>query len=319
MTLERPLISVIVPHLNNSELLAECLDSLDAQTLERARFEVIVVDNGSTQLPTAVIARHPGTRLLQEAEPGPGMARNRGVEEAVGSVLAFIDSDCRAHPDWLSNALVAINASPDHTVLGGDVQIWRSRKDDVTAMEAYESIFAYRFKLYIEQHGFSGTGNLVVRRSDFDRVGPFAGIQIAEDMDWGRRAVQAGCKFQYVPQMIVYHPARRSMREMFVKWDRHLQHAANVSDGTFVWKFRWIARALAVLASPAIDWPKVIFTDRLDGWSSRIKALSVLLAVRLYRFWRMLALLNSNGGVVWNRGGTAVSAKSPTKYPEAYE
>jgi hypothetical protein len=65
--------------------------------------------------------------------------------------------------------------------------------------------------------------------------------------------------------------------------------------------------------SPAIDWPKVIFTDRLDGWSSRIKALSVLLAVRLYRFWRMLALLNSNGGVAWNRDGTAVSVKTPEK------
>jgi hypothetical protein len=106
--------------------------------------------------------------------------------------------------------------------------------------------------------------------------------------------------------MIVYHPARRSMRELLVKWDRHLQHDANLSDGTIAWKARWIARAFAVLASPAADWPKVAFTDRLPGPSSKAKALAVLAAVRAYRFWRMLTLLQSNNGVVWNRQGQAI-------------
>jgi glycosyltransferase involved in cell wall biosynthesis len=303
MTSGLPLISVIVPHLNDSTHLAECLDSLESQTLKSDQFEVIVVDNGSTQLPTTVIAQHPQARLLLEREPGPGMARNRGVKEAKGTTLAFIDSDCRAHPDWLRSALAALGAAPDHTALGGDVRIWRDREDRITATEAYESVFAYRFKLYIEQHGFSGTGNLCVRRSDFDRVGPFAGIQIAEDIDWGRRALQAGCTFQYIPQMIVYHPARRSVSDLFVKWDRHLQHAVNSSDGGSGWKMRWVARAFAILASPIVDWPKVVFTDRLVGWSARAKALAVLVAVRSYRFWKMLALLNSKEGVVWNRTG----------------
>ena len=176
MKVERPLISVVVPHLNQSDLLHECLSSLDAQTLERAKFEVIVVDNGSTHLPTAVTALHPGTRLLEEREPGPGIARNRGVQEAAGKVFAFIDADCRAHPDWLRVAQATLGASQDHTILGGDVQIWPSQSGSYTAVEAYESVFAYRFKLYIEKHGYSGTGNLVVRRSDFERIGPFAGI-----------------------------------------------------------------------------------------------------------------------------------------------
>ena len=125
-------------------------------------------------------------------------------------------------------------------------------------------------------------------------------------MDWGRRALEAGCSFRYVPDMIVYHPSRRSIRELLVKWDRHLLHAANTSDGTYAWKIRWIARAFAVLASPVVDWPRVIFTDRIQGVSSRAKALLILTIVRLYRFWRMFALLNSNEGVVWNRDGRAV-------------
>ena len=306
MPLNSPLISVIIPHLNQPDFLQECLASLDAQTLPRSDFEIIVVDNGSAQLPFAVIDRHQPAKLLQESRPGPGMARNRGAEEAAAPILAFIDADCRAHPDWLKNAVATIKAAEEHIILGGDVQIWKSRDGKVSPTEAYESIFAYRFKLYIEEHGFSGTGNLVVRRTDFEKVGPFAGIQVAEDIDWGRRALQAGCKFRYAPEMIVYHPARQSMRELFVKWDRHLQHAANISDGTLAWKIRWIARAFAVLGSPIIDLPKIIVSDRLEGWSARAKAFFALVAVRFYRFWRMLTLLNSGTGVVWNRDGKAV-------------
>ena len=301
-----PTVSVIVPHLNQPAFLENCLSSLDAQTLPRDRFEVIVIDNGSTQLPVDLVAKHPGVRLVQEMEPGPGPARNRGVQEASGNIFAFVDADCRAHPDWLRAGVTKIEASAPHTILGGDVQIWRDDKEQFSATEAYESIFAYRFKLYIEQRGFSGTGNLMAWRADFDKVGPFAGINVAEDIDWGRRAVQAGCKFVYAPEMIVYHPARKSLGELFVKWDRHLQHAANISDGTGVSKARWIARAVAVLISPAVEWPKVVFSDRLPGVSAKAKALYVLTIVRAYRSWRMMTLVTSSGGVVWNRGGRPV-------------
>jgi glycosyltransferase involved in cell wall biosynthesis len=82
MTPPRPIVSVVVPHLNQPALLEHCLSSLDRQTLDRASFEVLVVDNGSAQPPLAIIDKHPMTRLLEEKEPGPGIARNRGVREA---------------------------------------------------------------------------------------------------------------------------------------------------------------------------------------------------------------------------------------------
>src|SRR5579863_1878403 len=185
-------ISVVIPHLNQPEYLDLCLTSLEAQTLERSAFEIIVVDNGSASPPESVIVRHPGTRLLLEPNPGPGLARNRGVAAAAGDILCFMDADCRAHPDWLCSVLRALDDVPQGTILGGDVQIWRDDRSTFTALEAYECIFAYRFKAYIQQHGFSGTGNLVVRRADFDKVGPFVGIHIAEDAEWGRRARAAG-------------------------------------------------------------------------------------------------------------------------------
>ena len=153
-----------------------------------------------------------------------------------GVFLAFIDADCRAHPRWLHSALQTLCSSPEKTILGGDVRIWRNDKDAYTAIEAYEGVFAYRFKLYIERHGFCGTGNLVVRRADFERIGPFAGIRVAEDIEWGQRALSAGFTFRYVPEMIVFHPARRSLHELYAKWDRHIQHFLNMARGKPGWK-----------------------------------------------------------------------------------
>ena len=59
--------------------------------------------------------------------------------------------------------------------------------------------------------------------------------------------------------MIVFHPARQSLRELFVKWDRHIQHAVNAGDKSIKWKMKWVFRAFAVLISPVIDWTKVVF------------------------------------------------------------
>jgi GT2 family glycosyltransferase len=298
------MISVVIPHLNQLDGLEACLSSLDAQSVSADLFEIVVVDNGSSILPHTTIARHPRARLLVETKPGPGPARNSGTKAAAGDILAFIDADCRAHPDWLRNALRALQNFPSHTILGGDVRIWRNEKDDLTSIEAYESVFAYRFKLYIEQQGFSGTGNLVMRRSDFESVGPFAGIDVAEDMEWGRRACAAGFQFRYVPDMIVFHPARRSLNELYAKWDRQIQHYLNMAQGKRAWRWRWIARALLIMGSPIIDAVTVFNSDRIQGLSARIKAIMILCAIRTHRAFKMLSLLFGTRAVIWNRDST---------------
>jgi GT2 family glycosyltransferase len=240
-------------------------------------------------------------RLLYETQSGPGPARNTGARSATGDVFAFIDADCRAHPDWLRAALEALHSSPSRTILGGDVRIWRDEDGSFTAIEAYESVFAYRFKLYIEQHGFSGTGNMVMFRTDFEAIGPFAGIDVAEDMEWGHRACSAGFRFRYVPEMIVFHPARRSLKELYAKWDRQIQHYVNMAQDKPGWRFRWIARALMILGSPIIDSATVLNSDRIEGISGRLKAILVLYKIRAHRAFKMLSLLHASKSVVWNR------------------
>jgi len=88
-----------------------------------------------------------------------------------------------------------------------------------------------------------------------------------------RSGAQNSYIFRYVPEIIVYHPARASFRELCVKWDRHIQYAVNASDHA-----RWVLRALAFLVSPAVDWTKVVTSHRVHGLLPSVKAIGVLAA-----------------------------------------
>lgn len=298
-------VSVIVPHLNQHTRLARCLSSLARQEGACGRMEVIVVDNGSVEPPAPIVAAFPFGSLAIEREPGPGPARNRGVALARGPILAFIDSDCTAHPGWIAAIERAFDADPRAAILGGDVRIPREAPR-TTQLEAYESVFAYRMKEYIARQNFTGTGNLATRRTVMDRVGPFAGIGVAEDRDWGRRATALGYRVRYLPEMIVYHPARASFAELALKWDRHVAHDFAESGEGGLDRARWLGRAAAVALSPPLTLPRILASDRVSGLRERALAFACLARIRAHRARRMVEMLGTTrvGRPVrsWNRG-----------------
>ena len=270
-------ISVVIPHLNQPEALARCLASLAVGA--RQPDEIIVVDNGSGAMPRVPA----GVTLLTETTPGPGPARNLGVAHASGDVLAFIDADCLADTDWLAAAEAAI---VPQDILGGDVRIAYAEATNLTALEAYESIYAYRMDRYIAREGFTGTGNLVVKAAVLDTVGGFAGLDVAEDREWGQRATGQGFNIAYVGGMKVYHPARKTFAELRAKWDRHMAHDYGVTG-----KPKWVVKTLAMGLSPLAELPRIIMSDRLSGFLPKLKAFKVLVQIRSYRAWRMAELL----------------------------
>ncbi len=165
-----PRISIVIPHLNEPDNLRRCLLSLAAQRSEGIPFEIIVVDNGSTELPQAVCSEFEGVRLEHEPVPGPGPARNLGARCARAELLAFIDSDCIAQPGWLRAMVEAMDGNPDIDFAGGDIGVLPADPKRPTAVEAYENIFSYRAQLYAER-GHTATGNMVVRTGVFQAVG----------------------------------------------------------------------------------------------------------------------------------------------------
>ena len=295
-------ISVIIPHLNQPAYLERCLASLAVG--QRQPHEIIVVDNGSTELPQAVCAAHPGVLLLSEPIPGPGPARNAGIAASSGDVLAFIDADCLADPGWLAAAAREM-ADPAAQILGGDVRIALKDPTHLSALEAYESIFAYRMDRYIAREGFTGTGNLVIRRGVYEAVGPFAGIAVAEDRDWGRRATAKGFTIRYVADMKAYHPARQSFAEIFRKWDRQTAHDYATGARGAKGKLKWLLKTLAMPFSALAHAPQVFASPRIKGLGSRFRAVWALFIVRMYRAGVMARLLAGADGTrlsgAWNR------------------
>lgn len=284
------MITIIIPHLDQHEMLRRCLASLQAQRPPQQEVEIIVVDNGSRQMPTDLCASFPAVTLLLERTPGPGPARNCGAAQASGETLAFIDADCIAHPDWLCEIERCFAGREDIGIIGGDVRIARQDAHRLTLLEAYESVFAYRMREYIAKQGYSGTGNLAMRAEILSSVGPFGGIEIAEDRDWGQRALRKGFRTHYHEQMIVFHPARRNLAEIAAKWDRHVAHDFNRVRSTRGWRPRWILRSFAVALSPAAELIRIGFSDRIEGPRARMLAMSGVILVRLYRCKVMLAL-----------------------------
>lgn len=255
----------------------------------KGSYELIVVDNGSRRPPAGICARY-GASLHVETIPGPGPARNLGVSHAQGEYLAFIDADCTAHEGWLAEIERCFDDDPQIGIIGGDVRIARETPGNPTWLEAYESVFAYRMKEYIARQGFTGTGNLGMRRSVFDAVGRFGGIEVAEDRDWGQRARSLGYVTHYRPDMIVYHPARKSFAEIAAKWRRHTLHDFEAARRRPLWWARWVLRAAAVALSPAAETVRIGLSDRVSGWRERALAIYGVLIVRQYRAAIMLSL-----------------------------
>ncbi|MEM6480274.1 MAG: glycosyltransferase [Pseudomonadota bacterium] len=301
---EVPRLSIIVPHLNAAGALHRCLAALAEQCADRSDVEVIVVDNGSETKPISVCDLYDFVRLAEEPEPGPGPARSHGAHLAAARLLAFIDSDCIAAPGWIDGIIGYFGTHPETGVIGGDVRIHLADAARITSIEAYESVYGYRMQLYIERDHYAATCNMAVRRRVFDTVGDFAGIAIAEDVDWGRRATALDVQIDYVPEIQIATPARVNFQELTRKWDRHISHEFAELRGKAD-HMRWFVRALAIAVSPFAELGRIARSARISGVRSRGLALFCLVRIRLYRARRMLDLLRRGDGAglssVWRR------------------
>lgn len=300
-----PRVSVIIPHLNEPDDLRLCLQSLDAQRDDDLAFEIIVVDNGSRDMPNLAAASVPGVRLLRETIPGPGPARNLGAAMAAAPILAFIDADCIAAKGWLAAIVRGFDEHPEVDFVGGDIRIRPAAVDRLTAVEAYENIYSYRTRLYVEQHGFAATGNMAVRSEVFRSVGPFGGIGTMEDTEWGQRATSMGYTIAYLPDARVYTPSCTSFAELARRWDRHVAHEFREIRDTKWGKLRWLAKSAAMAASPPLELLRICKSDRVTNWRERLLALGCVSRVRFHRARRMVELVrhdNAAGMVdMWNR------------------
>lgn len=199
-------VSIIVPVLDDEGRVGRCVEALLAQDHPRERLEIIIVDNGSTDGTRDVVSRYSVTLLLEEGARTPYIARNRGLERATGEVIAFTDADCVPRPDWITQALRALEENGADLV-GGRVAFTFSERRD--AGECFDSITNLEMERNIRERGVAKTGNLIVRRAVVDSIGTFPSQQRSGgDVWWTGQASRAGFRIVYAPDVVVAKPAR---------------------------------------------------------------------------------------------------------------
>jgi glycosyltransferase involved in cell wall biosynthesis len=216
-----PFVSIIIPVLNDAEGLRRCLDSLENQTYPRSRYEVIVVDNGSKESIKDVVYRFDHATVCRELRAGSYAARNKGISLSKGSILAFIDSDCVADPNWIDNGVIRLLRHPEAGLVGGKVNFLFKDHEKPTAIELFDSFTAFQQKNYIEIAKFSGAGNLFTFKKVFEHVGLFNDtLRSGGDYEWGQRVYIHGYPLIYADDVTVSHPARSSFSQIYKKYLR---------------------------------------------------------------------------------------------------
>ncbi len=215
-----PRVSIIIPVKDRAADLYNCLTSLQRLDYPQKLLEIIVVDDGSSDA-TPQVAEELGALVIKSGAVGggPALARNQGAAVARGEILAFIDSDCTAAEDWLSDLLPGFN-DEKLAAIGG----WVDGMHHGSALDRYEAVMS---SLNLGRRELSGGAggdtfylpscNLLVRKKAFAAAGGFrAELHVGEDVDLTWRLRDAGWKIQYLPSGTVYH-AHRSKTWPFMK------------------------------------------------------------------------------------------------------
>ena len=277
-----PRLAIIIPHYNDVTRLLRCLAALQPQLA--ADVELVVVDNASTVSLDPVRERFPDLRLIVETDKGAAPARNRGIKETTAPLLAFIDSDCLPADDWVAMARATAERG-DGDLFGGRVDVFDETPPPRSGAEAFEAVFAFNFRDYIERQGFTGAGNLVTRRDVFETAGGFVN-GVSEDREWSMRAVSRGYRLLYIDGLIVSHPSRSDWPALRRKWLRLTQETYEL-DGRGA-KARWALRALAMPISALVHLPKVLLSPKLSGLGEIWRGAVTLIRLRLLRMVWML-------------------------------
>ena len=221
-----PFISIIIPTYNRPNQLTLCLNAIAGIEYPDNKFEVIVVDDGSSVDLKPVVEpfydRLPVT-LIRQDNSGPAKARNLGASHAKGDYLAFTDDDCCPAPDWLEILAKQFELTPDH-MIGG--QTLNSLPENVFSQASHELIcYLYNYyNSYLKESSFFTSNHMAMSAEGFHKIYgfdvtfPFAG---GEDRELCDRWLYHGYKMIYVAEAVVYHSHAMILKQF---WRQHFNY-----------------------------------------------------------------------------------------------
>lgn len=277
-----PRVSVIVPVYNDVVRLRRCLAALARQSYPADRYDVLVVDNGSTEDLAPAVPDVAGFRLLREERPGSYAARNTGLAATDAELLAFTDSDCLPMDDWLEAGVRALTVDPTVDAVGGRILLTFRSGGPVSPAEHFEAVTGFPQERYVREMSFAATANLFVRRAALDRVGPFdEQLKSGGDVEFGKRLTAGGGRLRYDAGPVVEHPARHTWGQLRIKTVRVAQGVSDRTGGLD--RAGTLRRAARDLRSAATVWLRVWTMPQPDRAAARLRYAAAFSYVRLLR------------------------------------
>ncbi|MFC5278293.1 glycosyltransferase [Halorubrum rubrum] len=222
-TTPRTSVSIIIPVYNDPAGVRIAVDALVDQTYPSSQYEVVIVDNDSTDATLEVARTAAATnselfRVERETDVQSSYAaRNTGIEASEGEVVGFLDADVVPDGDWIESTVSAM-VDRDIAYAGCRVDVECSKS---TYSGRYNAATGFPIERYISELDFAPTCALFVDRDVIRDVGPFdEGLVSSGDLEFGRRVAAAGWKQGYVHEARAVHPARSSLRSLLRKYFR---------------------------------------------------------------------------------------------------
>ena len=211
-------ISIVIPAFNAQKTIAQTLQAVLSQDYEQL-FEVIVVDDGSTDKTAQIVQSFQQVRYIYQPNSGPATARNRGIDESHGELVCFTDSDCLPRTDWISE-LVRYFSEPNIAVVAGSYGI-ANDKNLLASCIHQEIIFRHNKLIPIFSKSF-GSYNFCARKNILQALGGFDThyrYASGEDNDLSYKILKAGYKIYFARSALVdhHHPEKvlKYLRDQF--------------------------------------------------------------------------------------------------------
>jgi glycosyltransferase involved in cell wall biosynthesis len=281
-------LTVVLPTFNRAGPLRRAIAALQRQSLDRSLYEVVVVDNNSTDGTSEFLASVSDARVrtVRESRQGLSFARNAAIAQARGDIVAFTDDDVEVAPDWAETIVTALDGHPDVDGVGGRVlPAWANGRPRWLTREHWAP-------LALQDHGDAKRvfdranpiglvgANVALKRRAFERVGLFApsvqrvkdGIGSTEDHEFLSRLYASGGRMLYVPRLLVLARVQydRCTRRYHRRWhEGHGRfHALMRTAEMERSRFQLLgvpSHLLRSAASDAVAWIRSVLNQDWDG------------------------------------------------------
>ncbi len=219
---ENLLFSVIIPSYNRADEIDELLSSLTQLKSPTPDYEVIIVDDGSSDNTAEVVSKYQDQgdvtlRFIRQENQGPGAARNNGMQHADGDFFIFLDSDTLVDQGWLNAIHAAVGEGTD--AFGGP----DGASEDFTDLQ---KAINYSMTSSLTTGGIRGkkkrigkyyprSFNMGLSREVYDNIGGFGALRHGQDIEFSQRIIDSGANVRFVPDAVVYHKRRSSLKKFF--------------------------------------------------------------------------------------------------------